>query len=87
MARYIKAVRLPSGDLVSIDAIGTVKRFDAGVGILDLRNRMVGWVEISEEDPKARDEHFNYVLDVFDQLINDQRRAYQPDWGCLVRSQ
>ncbi|MFC3459500.1 hypothetical protein [Massilia haematophila] len=81
MAKYIRAVRLPNGDLVSIDHIATVKRFDSGVGLLDHRNRMVGWVEISGTEDA--DEQFATVLDIFDMLINDRRRAEQPDWSFL----
>lgn len=81
MAKYIRAVRLPNGDLVSIDHIATVKRFDSGVGLLDHRNRMVGWVETNGTEDA--DEQFATVLDIFDMLINDRRRAEQPDWSFL----
>lgn len=83
MAKYIRAVKLPELDLVAIDSITAVKHFDAGVGLLDLRNRMIGWVEIEVEDEEVRKEHFERVLTIFDNLINDRRRAQQPDWGFL----
>ncbi len=83
MATYIKAVRLPNGDLISIEAIVTVKAFDGGVGILDLRNRMIGWIEIEGGDDDTRAEKFVRVIDIFDNLINNRRRAQQPDWSFL----
>lgn len=86
MAKYIRAVKLPGLDLVAIDAIITVKRFDTGVGLLDLRNRMVGWVEIRADDPSVRNAHFEQVLTIFDELINDRRRAQQPDWTFLTET-
>lgn len=81
MAKYIRAVRLPNGDLVSIDHIVGVKRFDSGVGLLDQRNRMIGWVEVNSSEKAA--EMFASVLDIFNMLINDRRRAEQPDWSFL----
>lgn len=81
MAKYIRAVRLPNGDLVSIDHITGVKRFDSGVGLLDQRNRMIGWVEVNSTENAA--ELFATILDIFNMLINDRRRAEQPDWSFL----
>ncbi len=87
MAKYIRAVRLPNGDLVTIDAIVTVKRFDGGVGLLDLRNRMTGWVDIDPEaDDATREKRFRKTLCIFDELINDRRRASQPDWDYLTEA-
>jgi hypothetical protein len=83
MATYIKAVKLPNGDLISIEAIVSVKKFESGVGILDLRNRMLGWIEIAEEDTDKRIALFDRVRDIFDGLINNRRRAQQPDWAFL----
>jgi len=82
MAKYIRAVKLPAGDLIAIDNIMAVKRFDTGIGLLDMRNRMVGWVEI--EDQEDADKHFDKVLDIFNDLINNRRRAEQPDWSFLT---
>ena len=85
MAKYIRAVRLPGGDLVTIDAITTVKRFDGGVGLLDLRNRMIGWVDIDPDaDESIRLKLFDKTLRFFDELINDRRRTSQPDWDYLT---
>ena len=84
MAKYIRAVKLPAGDLIAIDNIMGVKRFDKGIGLLDMRNRMVGWVEI--EDSQHADEHFEQVLEIFDDLINNRRRAEQPDWSFLAET-
>ena len=81
MAKYIRAVKLPAGDLIAIDNIMAVKRFDKGIGLLDMRNRMVGWVDI--EDPEDASNHFDKVLDIFNDLINNRRRAEQPDWSFL----
>lgn len=82
MAKYIRVVKLPVGDLIAIDNIMAVKRFDKGIGLLDMRNRMVGWVEI--EDSQHADEHFEKVLEIFNDLINNRRRAEQPDWSFLT---
>lgn len=85
MAKYIRAVRLPEGDLVSLEAIVTVKRFDGGVGLLDLRNRMIGWIDIDlKESDSVRAELFARTLTIFDEMINDRRRASQPDWSYLT---
>lgn len=82
MAKYIRAVKLPAGDLIAIDNIMAVKRFDTGIGLLDMRNRMVGWVEI--EQLEGSDKQFDMVLDIFNDLINNRRRAEQPDWTFLT---
>lgn len=82
MSKYIRAVKLPSGDLIAIDNIMAVKRFDTGIGLLDMRNRMVGWLEIEEQENAC--EKFEAVLEIFNELINDRRRANQPDWTFLT---
>jgi hypothetical protein len=84
MAKYIRAVKLPAGDLIAIENIMAVKRFDKGIGLLDMRNRMVGWVEI--EDSQDADKHFEQVLKIFDDLINNRRRVEQPDWSFLTET-
>jgi hypothetical protein len=81
MAKYIRSVKLPKSDLVAIDHIVGVKRFDSGVGLLDQRNRMIGWVEVPPSE--TSEEKFEMVLGIFDMLINDRRRSEQPDWSFL----
>ena len=84
MAKYIRAVKLPAGDLIAIDNIMGVKRFDKGIGLLDMRNRMVGWVEI--DDSQDANKHFEKVLEIFNDLINNRRRVEQPDWSFLTEA-
>lgn len=81
MAKYIRAVQLPSRDLVAIDNIMGVKRLGSGVGLLDARNRMIGWLEMDGQNDC--DEQYQKVMDIFNDLINNRRRAEQPDWSFL----
>lgn len=83
MAKDIRSLKLPSRNLVYAEAIVSAQRFDTGVGLLDLRNRMIGWIDIEDEDAEVRECLFEVVLDFFDVLINDRRRAQQPDWNAL----
>lgn len=85
MAKYIRAVSLAEDELVTLDAIATVKRFDGGVGLLDLRDRMLGWIEIDPDaDEATRERLFRRTLQIFAELINNRRRAMQPDWSFLT---
>ncbi|MGK5024690.1 hypothetical protein [Janthinobacterium sp. RB2R34] len=81
--KSIRAVMLPDGGSVLITLIAQAVPYTDGVGILNERNRMIGWVAISDSDDASREVKFQKVLEIFSMLINTPRNATQPDWTFL----
>lgn len=79
----IRAVTLPDGGSVLITLIAQAVPYPDGVGILNERNRMIGWVAISDPDDARREGKFHKVLEIFSMLINAPRNATQPNWSFL----
>lgn len=78
MAMYVRAVKLPNMDLISVEAIASVKRFEQGVGLLNFRDKMIGWLDVTDKSES------DAVMGIFDKIINDRRRASQPDWTKII---
>lgn len=83
MAKNIRAIMLPNMSSILISLIAAVTPFDDGVGLLNDRNRMIGWIDILATDPEVRDSHFYKVTLIFNEIINSPRTATQPDWAFL----
>lgn len=79
----IRAIKLPDGGSLLITLIAQAVPYADGVGILNERNRMIGWIAIPGLDDKTRDAKFEMVLEIFNTLINVPRNATQPDWNFL----
>jgi hypothetical protein len=80
VSKYIKALMLPDGSTLQIGLIAQVVRYEEGVGLLNDRARMVGWIDIQAEDPEVREERFRNTLTIMNEVVNNPRRAVQPDW-------
>lgn len=81
--KSIRAVTLPDGGSVLITLIAQAVPYADGVGILNERNRMIGWVAISDPDGENRNVKFQKVLEILSTLINAPRNATQPNWSFL----
>lgn len=81
--KSIRAVSLPDGGSVLITLIAQAVPYPDGVGILNERNRMIGWVAISDPDDENRKAKFQKVLEILSTLINAPRNATQPNWSFL----
>jgi hypothetical protein len=82
--KYIKMLKMPNQNLISISAIYAVKSYEKGIGILDSRNRMIEWIDIPVDDEDSvRTGKYHTVLGIFESLINDSRHAQQPSWDFL----
>ena len=77
----IKAIQLPDGDVVRIEQMANARHLNGGVGIYDMRKRMVGWIK-ADTPEKAR-----YVLTLLLDLINSPHRGVQPDWEFLYTAE
>ncbi|WP_312762859.1 hypothetical protein [Stutzerimonas balearica] len=84
MAKHIRALLLPNMNTILISLIAQVVAYDEGIGILNERGKMIGWIEITTQDPETRDEHFYKVVMLLNELINDPRHAVQPDFSFLT---
>lgn len=78
MAQTIRAFQTPDKQIVRIDQLARVSIFDNGVGLFDERHRMIGWIE-THTDAQSQ-----LVSDLLQEIINNPRRAKQPDWGFIV---
>lgn len=79
MAKYMKAVSMPGNtQSVSVEQMASVSILDSGVGVFDSRNRMIAWVEVEDRVKAQR------VYDLLLEIINNPRRAKQPDWSFLA---
>jgi len=79
----IRAVKFPDGGSILVALIAQAVPYAEGVGILNERNRMIGWIAIPGPDGETRDAKFEMVLEIFNALINVPRNATQPDWSFL----
>ena len=77
MAQAIRAFQLPNKNILSIDRMARVSIFAEGVGIFDDRNRLIEWIEITEQTQGE------IVTEILLELINNPRHAKQPDWSFL----
>ncbi|MBK1719171.1 hypothetical protein CKO27_16245 [Thiocystis violacea] len=68
---------------VLIALIAQVVGFENGVGLLNDRGKMIGWIDIPAQDPELRQNQFERVLGEFNAILNDPRHAQQPDYAHL----
>lgn len=78
MANPTKFLKLKPTALLAVSDIRRVAIFEGGVGIFNLTDRMVGWVETYS------DEQSEQVCELLGDIINNPRRAKQPDWSFIV---
>ena len=81
--KNIRAMLLPNLSSVATTAIASCSAYDEGVGLLNERGRMIGWIEIHAEDEDMRAKHFEKVLRIINDVINNPRRSTQPDFSFL----
>ncbi len=77
MAQAVRAFQTPDKNILRVDQMARASIFDGGVGIFDERNRMIAWIETSNETQSER------TSDLLLEIINNPRRAKQPDWSYL----
>lgn len=78
MANPIRFLKLKPTALIAISDIRRVAVFEGGVGIFNMADKMTGWVET------CNDEQSEKVADLLDEIVNNPRRAKQPDWSFIV---
>ncbi len=77
MAR-LNALLLPdSKTSIAISQIARVAAYDNGVGIFNMREKMVGWIPCPDDTTAA------LVVTMINEIINNPGRAKQPDWSIL----
>jgi hypothetical protein len=82
--KYIRALLLPNLSSVTITAIASTAHYENGVALLSETGRMNGWIEIYAEDPELRALHFEKVLRIVNEIINNPRRSVQPNFSFLT---
>ena len=74
----LKSILLPDHrTCIAIAHIARIAAYSNGVGIFNIREKMIGWIECGDEQLSAE-----IVYDLND-IINNPNRAKQPDWGVL----
>lgn len=83
MAIITKMIRIPPPypGLIRVDRISRVGVFDNGVGVFDERERMIAWIETYTPEQSEK------VCDLLQEIINNPRRAQQPDFSFIVKPQ
>ena len=80
---HLTVVRLPDGSLLALIQIARLSHFDGGTGILNSRDKMIAWLDTSELPEPDQEGAKQMISDIFEELINNPRRAKQPDWSFL----
>lgn len=78
MANPIRFLKLKPTALLAVSDIRRAAVFEGGVGIFNQTDKMVGWVESYSEEQSER------ICDLLDEIVNNPRRAKQPDWSFIV---
>lgn len=78
MPQAVRAIQCPDKNITRVDQMARVSIFEGGVGVFDERNRMIAWIETVSEEQSAQ------VSDLLLEIINNPRRAKQPDWSFLA---
>jgi hypothetical protein len=78
MAQAVRAIQYPDKNISRVDQMARAAIFVGGVGVFDERNRMIAWIETTCEKQSAQ------VSDLLLEIINNPRRAKQPDWSFLT---
>jgi hypothetical protein len=81
--KYIRAILLPNLNSVSVTAIAATRQYEDGVGLQNERRVVIGWIDIHTQEAELRKKHFEKVLLILSDLINNPRRATQPDFSFL----
>ena len=84
MTSYLKALLLPNFNSVAISQIASTIHSPAGVGLLNERGRMIGWIEIPATDEQMRRAHIEKILRILSDIINNPRLTEQPDFSFLT---
>lgn len=79
----LKMVRFPDGSMTAIEHISRVSVFDNGVGIMGEGGPMEGWLDTSKLPEDQQEAAKQKCCDILEKLVNNPRRAKQPDWSFL----
>ena len=74
----LKAILLADNKTsIAIAHIARIAAYPNGVGIFNIREKMIGWVECHDESVAA------LIVIELNEIINNPNRAKQPDWTQL----
>ena len=74
----MKSILLPDHrTCIAIAHIARIAAYSTGVGIFNIREKMVGWIECTDEQLCAA------IVYELNDIINNPNRAKQPDWSQL----
>lgn len=72
-----KLIVMPDGNAVSPDVIKSVQLIKNRVVCFDAQKRLVVWIEVPDDERGKRVRH------ILTSIVNEGRRAQQPDWSFL----
>lgn len=83
-SKTVRAIRLPDGSSILNTLIAQVSQFSDGIGILNERSRMIGWIQISATTGDSRQLKFELALEALNEVINNPHNVRQPNWDFLA---
>lgn len=76
-------LRMHDASLIAVNQIGRVALFETGVGVMNQRDKMIAWLETSHLPQEDQAPAQAMISAIFEEIINNPRRAKQPDWSFL----
>jgi len=77
----LKAILLPDNRTsIAIAHIARIAAYPNGVGLFNIREKMIGWIECMDDTVAA------LIVTELNDIINCPNRAKQPDWSILNSS-
>jgi len=87
MGKYVRAIKLPNGSIVLITLIARTGNNDDGINLVGHNGRSVGFIEMPDCDPEVFEALREKTSDILNAIINETKKATQPDWSYLKEVQ
>lgn len=87
MSKYVRAIMLPNLSTLLVALMARAVPYEDGFNIQGHNGKSVGWIDILAEDPEVREAHFLKTAEILNAIINDPKKATQPDWSYLKEVQ
>ena len=87
MSKYIRAIMLANLTTVLVAMIARAVPYEDGFNLQGHNGKSVGWIDITAEDPEVREAHFQKTAKILNDIINEPKKAIQPDWSYLKEVQ
>ncbi|MBS0368631.1 MAG: hypothetical protein JSS57_05465 [Proteobacteria bacterium] len=83
MTKFIRSLMLPNLSSVLVMLMARISIHEEGINIQNVAGKSIGWIDIQTDDEVLRNEHFTRTAIILHEIINEPKRAAQPDWSYL----